>query len=104
MTGASNMVYYELTGHGDIQPNTGSPRRRSKVSSCEAPLILFGDLSAGLKITQWNLTSMAPREGNMKLDQQRTILHDPIKDTHIRFVMNMGMLLFLLKICAWKSG
>ncbi len=79
----SNMVYYQLTGHGDIQPNPGPPRRRSKVSSSEGPPILPSDLSTGRNENQWNLRSMAPKEGNMKLEQLRTILHDPIKDIHI---------------------
>ncbi len=79
----SNMVYYQLTGHGDIQPNPRPPGRRSTVSSSEGLPILASDLPAGLKVMQWNNRSMAPREGNMKLDQLRTILHDPIKDIYI---------------------
>ncbi len=106
----STMVYYQLTGHRDIQPNPGPPRRRSKVSSSEWPPILASDLPAGLKVTQWNLKSMAPREGKVKLDQLKTILHDPIKDTHILgitetcFVMNLVMLLFLSKDMCMKEG
>ncbi len=40
-------------------------------------------MPSGLKVTQWNLGSIAPRDGNTKLDQLKTILYDPDKETHI---------------------
>ncbi len=40
-------------------------------------------MSSDLKVTQWNLLSIAPRDGNTKLDQLKTILYDPDKETHI---------------------
>ncbi len=45
--------------------------------------MLASGLPNGLKLTQWNLRSIAPRNGNTKLDQLKTILHQPNKDTDI---------------------
>ena len=61
---------------GDIHPHPGP-------QDDNAPPILASDLPSGLKITQWNLRSIAPRDGNTKLDQLKSILHNPDKDTHI---------------------
>ncbi len=47
------------------------------------PPVLASDLSNGLKLTQGNLRSIAPRNGNTKMDQLKTILHQPNKDTDI---------------------
>ncbi len=47
------------------------------------PPVLASDLPNGLKLTQGNLRSIAPRNGNTKLDQLETILHQPNKDTDI---------------------
>ncbi len=45
--------------------------------------MLASDLPNGPKLAQWNLRSIAPRNGNIKLDQLKTILHQPNKDTDI---------------------
>ncbi len=47
------------------------------------PPILTSDMPSGLKVTQWNLCSIAPRDGNTKLDQLKIILYDTDKKTHI---------------------
>ncbi len=45
--------------------------------------MLASDLPNGLKLTLWNLRSIAPRNGNTKLDQLKTILHQHNKYTDI---------------------
>ena len=44
---------------------------------------LCSDLPSGLRITQWNLRSLAPRINNTKLDEIKLILKDPGSETHI---------------------
>ncbi len=45
--------------------------------------MLASDLPNGLKLTQWNLRSIAPRNDNTKLDQLKTIDHQHNKDSDI---------------------
>ena len=44
---------------------------------------LCSDLPSGLRITQWNLRSLAPRINNTKLGEIKLILKDPGSETHI---------------------
>ena len=59
------------------------PGPESKLPRDDRPPTLARDMPSGLKVTQWNLRSIAPRNGNTKLDQLKTILHDPDKESHI---------------------
>ena len=58
-------------------------RDSSNHEASPIPSRLGGDLPSGLKVTQWNLQSIAPRRNNTKLEEIKLILQDPGKETHI---------------------
>ncbi len=53
--------------------------------------MLASDLPNGLKLTQWNLRSIAPRNDNTKLDQLKTIVHQHNKDTDIMGITDIWL-------------
>lgn len=60
----------------DVETNPGlqeNPPTPSKLGS---------DLSGGLKITHWNMNSVAPLQKSSKLDELRLLLKNPGRETH----------------------
>ena len=80
---------------GDIHPNPGplTPqtdqaklKKKNNANHNDAHShhpSLCSDLPSGLRITQWNLRSLAPSINNTKLDEIKLILKDPGSETNI---------------------
>lgn len=67
----------DITIFMDIEKNPGpliDPPTPSKLGS---------DLPCGLRVTQWNLRSVAPTQNSSKLDELRLLLKNPGHETHI---------------------
>ena len=69
----------------DSESNTSHNKHRSKRSSSTSSntFSLCHDMPSGLKIVHWNLHSIAPHQGNTKLDELKLLLSNPGKECHI---------------------
>lgn len=47
------------------------------------PQTLCSDLPSGLKITNWNICSLAPTKTNTKLNEIKAMIHRDVTETHI---------------------
>ena len=73
-----NISTVHYNNNGDNFDEHSGNRSRNNSSS-----VLAGDLPSGLKVTQWNIQSIAPTENNHKLEEIKLILNKPGKETHI---------------------
>ena len=75
----------ELNPGPDSESNTSHKKHRIKRTSLTISntFSLCRDLSSGLKIVHWNLHSIAPHQGNTKLDELKLLLSNPGKECHI---------------------
>jgi len=67
----------DITIFMDVEVNPGPQEEQP------TPSKLGSDLPGGLKITQWNMQSVAPSQNNSKLDELRLLLKNPGLETHI---------------------
>ena len=62
----------------DIEPNPGP-----ELDEEQSRITLCSDLPSDLKLTKWNLRSIAPSGDNTKVEEVKLVLKNPGRETHI---------------------
>lgn len=102
-TATFNPELLVLSLSGDVHPNPGPTTPQTDIAksgknkqpnnndNTYSHPTLCSDLPSGLRITQWNLRSLAPIINNTKPDEIKLILRNPGSETHILGVIrNLG--------------